>query len=49
MRGVTRAQRRREKQSGQMHFKLNPVKAANRQAQVLSSRQQQKEEQEGQA
>jgi hypothetical protein len=32
-----------------MHLKLNPVKAANRQAQVLSSRQQQKEEQEGQA
>jgi hypothetical protein len=31
-----------QKQSGQMHLKLNPVKAANRQAQVLSSRQQQK-------
>jgi hypothetical protein len=31
-----------QKQSGQMHLKLNPIKATNQQAQVLSSSQQQK-------
>jgi hypothetical protein len=31
-----------QKQTGQMHLKLNPIKAANQQAQVLNSRQQQK-------